>query len=445
VIQGSFPEVFERSFNFQGQFPLYYILMWGWTRLAGASEIALRLPSVASVAVATWASHRIALRLIGPVQARLAACVFVLLPPVAFLAGDARPYALAIATLLGATLALVHWLETERARAAISCLVLVALTLYLHYLFALALIPHAFFAAKVLREKGRRPGRILASAVAIVGILMLPAVPHLLDVYGRRRAMSLFTYGSIPELLAWVVPPTLVFAFLVARFARVPSDDPPAVAAEVPRRTLMFLWTWLLLPPTTLFAVGAVSGIGLFAQRHLSSSIPALALLAGSGFALLAPRRQRIGIVIVGILAVLMQPGPHHTPWHSDWRGAAQAANAVIDRLDTPILVYSGFGESREMAWVLDEEQSQLFLAPLAAYPVEGRAYPLPFSLTDEAERYVSGIIAAVAPDAEQIVLISTELKETYDVWLAERTSALGYRGREVGDFGDIRVLVFER
>ncbi|HLE59909.1 MAG TPA: hypothetical protein VI700_00090 [Thermoanaerobaculaceae bacterium] len=54
-------------------------------------------------------------------------------------------------------------------------------------------------------------------------------------------------------------------------------------------------------------------------------------------------------------------------------------------------------------------------------------------------------VLANVAADAEQIVLISTGWTESYQVWLAERTSALGFNERKVRDFGDIRILVFER
>lgn len=447
VIQGGLRDVFQRGLDFQGQFPLYHVLLWGWIKLFGTSEVALRLPSVIGAAVAAWLCYRLASRLLGDLRgASLAACVFVLLPPVAFAAGDARPYALALATLLGATLALVRWLASQRPRDAIAYLVLAAVTLYLHYLFALALVPHLFLALKILRKDGRQVGRIVVLAAAALAVLMLPTVPHLIDVFGRRRAMSLMTFGSVAELLAWIVPPAVVVAYLAGRFAKVPNDGRRSRTAEtVPRETLMFLAMWLVLPPAILFLVSSISGVGLFAQRHYLSSVPALASLAASAFAVLTPRRQRIAIVTLGLIVLLMHPAPHHTPWRSDWRAAAEAVNGVVERADVPVFVYTGFSESSEMDRILDDERSRPFLAPFTAYPIEGTTYPLPFSLTTQAEAYASRILADVAPDATQIVLITTELKETYDVWLAERTSALGYRRREVGEFGDIRVVVFER
>jgi hypothetical protein len=97
------------------------------------------------------------------------------------------------------------------------------------------------------------------------------------------------------------------------------------------------------------------------------------------------------------------------------------------------------------MDLVLDPRRSRLLLAPLAAYPVEGRPYPLPFELTDEAEAYAGAVLDGVAPDAEVMVLLTTEAARTYDVWLAERSRPLGFAAREVGEFGGVRLVLFER
>jgi hypothetical protein len=445
IIRGSLAEVFHRALEFHGQSPLYPLVLWVWTRLFGTGEIALRLPSIIGAGAAAWFCHRIGLRLAGRTEALLATCIFVLLPPVAFAAGDARPYALALAALLGTTLAMLRWLETEEPLAAVGTVVLAALTLYLHYLFALALIPHALFAGRALKRKGRSAVPVLSAAIGGLALLLAPSVPHFIGVIGRRQASSLFTYGTVPDLLAWFAPPAIVVAYLVGRFARITGEDLGGESRAIGPGIQAFLVIWLVLPPTALFLAGAISGVGLFAERHYLSSVPAVALLSGSAFALLSLRRRRIAIVVLGILVVLMRPGPQHTPWVSDWRGAADAVNALSGSGDTLLLVYTGFSESREMGWVLDERRSEALLAPLAAYPMDGRAHPLPFYLTEDAARYLERILVDDGAAAERIVLVSTEITKTYDVWLAERTSTLGYSQRSLGDFGDIRVVVFER
>jgi uncharacterized membrane protein len=436
--------VIRRALDFQGQFPLYHVLLWGWTRIAGTGELALRLPSLFAALLATWLCYRLALRLFGEVAvARLAACVFVLLHPVAFAAADARPYALALAALLGAGLALVRWVQSERLRDGAAFVGLAALTLSLHYLFALALIPLALFALTRVRHRGRRAAVAAVVAAGALAVLLLPTIPHFIEVFGRRHAMSLLTFGSVREVLVWVVPPMIVLAFLTGAFATVADDEVVPRANEVDRGLLVFLVAWLLVPPVTLFVVGRVSGIGLYAERHFLSAVPALALLAGVALATLSLRRQRIAVVVLAILFVLSYSAPSLV--NSDWRGAARAADAASGGPDTPVFVYTGFSESQQMDWILDEERSQLFLAPLAVYPVEGRTYPLPFELTDRAKEYVEGILASDAAGADRIILITSESKAAYDQWLADRASILGYVERDLGNFGDVRVLVFER
>jgi hypothetical protein len=255
--------------------------------------------------------------------------------------------------------------------------------------------------------------------------------------------MSLFTFGSIPDVLAWIAPPMIVVSFVAGRYAPVPDEGPMPNADPVPRSLLAFLALWLVLPSLTLYLAGQIAGIGLFAQRHFLSSVPAVALLAAVAFVRLTPSRQRIALIVLAMLFVLTSASPYHVA--SDWRGAARTANTLSDGPRTPILVYTGFSESTQIDRVLDEERSRLFLAPLAAYPVEGKAFPLPFELTDGAKGYVDGILASQAGGADRIILITSERTRTYDVWLEERTSALGFVEHPAGWFGDVRVLLFER
>lgn len=444
VIQGSFGEMLHRALHFQGQFPLYHTFIWGWSKLAGTSELALRFPSLLAALIAVWLCYRLALRLFeGIAVARLAACVFILLGPVAFAAADARPYAFALASLLGATLALVRWFRTDRPRDLAAWVALTAITLYLHYLFALALIPLTLLAYRSIRQKGWRGLAIVATAVGALGVLMIPAMPHFVDVVGRRQAMSLYTFGSIPEVLAWVAPPMIVVSFIIARVVKLSDDGPVPSTSAMPGNVLVFLGVWLVLPPLTLYVEGQITGIGLYSQRHFLSSLPALALLTAYAFARLSPRRQRIGLAVLAALFVLTSASPLHV--FSDWRGAAEAANALSDGPQTPIFVWTGFSESTQMDWIRDAERSQLLLAPFAAYPVEGRLHPLALTPTDEAKAYVDGILASEAVGADRILLITSEAASTTDVWLGDQVSAFGYAEHSVQEFAGVRVLMFER
>ena len=449
VIQGgSVGGVLDRGLHFQGQFPLYHLLLWGWSRVAGTSEIALRLLSVAAALGALWLCFRLALRLFNDVtMARVAACVFVLTPSIAFAAVDARPYAMALATLLGATLALARWLESGRPRDAVAYVVLMALTLWLHYLFALVLVAHVVWTRSELRRRGRRWIRPLAVGAGALVALLLPLVPGFVEVYGRRHAMSLVTEGELEHLLTWTAPPMLVIAVVVGYAIRPDDEVARPRSIEVARNVLVFLGLWLVVPPLTLFAQELVTGVGLYAVRHILSSAPAVALLAAVVLAPLSATRQRIALVTLAALVVFTHAGADHVLGYArtDWRAASQAVGSLSEGRETPILVWTGLAESHDMNLIRDPEWSRILLAPLAAYPVEGSPHPLPYELNDAAKEYVQGIIDDMPPDADRLMLLTAQFGGTYDVWLEERTSRLGFTYRSVGDFGVLRLVLFER
>jgi hypothetical protein len=254
--------------------------------------------------------------------------------------------------------------------------------------------------------------------------------------------MSLFTFGSPMELLTYLVPPTIVIGFLVARFAGGESDRSAWSSPAMPRRVILPLVVWVVLPPTTLFVVGRVTGVGLWAQRHFLSYTPALAMLAACAFAALSAARQRIGIVVLAIAFVVAFSQPGHAS--GDLRAAARAANAMSLGPQTPVFVYTGFSESRRLDWVRDPEHSQLFLAPFLAYPIEGRLYALPLRLTSRTEAYVSGLLTD-AMGSDRILLVTGEASYSFDVWLADVTGRYGYTSRTVADYSGVRVVAFDR
>jgi hypothetical protein len=440
---GGLHDVVHRALDFQGQFPLYCTLLWVWTRVFGMSEVALRLPSLVAGIAAVWLAYRVALRLFDDVVvARLTACILVMLGPVAFAAADARPYAITLAVFLAATLLLLRWIDGGRIVDGLGYLLLAAVTLYLHYLFGLAYVAHLLLIAPSLRRMGRRGLAVAVSGAAIFAALLAPAVPHFVDVYGRRDAMSLFTYGSMIDLLTVLVPPTLVVAFLVARFsgADAPwaSPSPPTVRREV----VVPLVVWAVLPPATLFLIGRVTGVGLWAERHFLSYAPALAMLAACAFALLSRARQRVAVAVLATAFVLTFSQPGHA--RGDFRSAADAANALSVGSQTPVFVYTGFSESRRLDWVRDPEHSQLFLAPFSAYPIDGHMFALPLRLTVRSEEYVSGLLTD-AMHSDRILLVTDEGSESFDVWLGDQTRPDGYIRTTVGDYDGVRVVSFDR
>src|SRR5205823_2604271 len=172
--------------------------------------IALRMPSVIAACVATLLLYRLGKRLLDREAALLAGIVFVASAGVAFHAADARPYALALAFLVASTLALVRWLDRRRTRDLIAYAVLAALTVYTHYLFAVAILAHVPYAVYRLRSRGRRWWLHLLTPFLLVAVLLLPAIPHLVFLSGRTGLYSVPRSSTIGDWFSIVFPPVLV-------------------------------------------------------------------------------------------------------------------------------------------------------------------------------------------------------------------------------------------
>src|SRR6185312_16150596 len=92
VISGNFYDAVSRSITYQGQSPLYFVLLWIWRALAGSSELALRLPSIGAIAVAALGVYKLARRFAAPAPAAAGVTIF-LSSTFVLHAMSARPYA----------------------------------------------------------------------------------------------------------------------------------------------------------------------------------------------------------------------------------------------------------------------------------------------------------------------------------------------------------------
>ncbi len=92
----------------------YYALMHGWVGLVGTSDLALRAPSVAAMALAAALTGAIGGRLAGPRVGLLAGLLFAVLPSSSRFAQEARPYAMALFAATLVTYLFVRILQRPR-------------------------------------------------------------------------------------------------------------------------------------------------------------------------------------------------------------------------------------------------------------------------------------------------------------------------------------------
>ena len=145
--------------------PLYYVLAWFWTHVAGTGEVGLRSLS-AAFGVATigvvWALAR---RLGGDRAALLAAALVAFNPLLVWFSQEARAYALL--ALLGALSALLWLRALEQPRAAGRLLAwgaVVALAMATHYYAIFLVGPQALWLLRARARAARARDRARAAA-----------------------------------------------------------------------------------------------------------------------------------------------------------------------------------------------------------------------------------------------------------------------------------------
>ena len=185
--------------------PLYFLLLHAWIGAFGDSVFSVRLISVltgvGTVALGMWLVCLIATRR----AAVMAGILLALLPIAVRYSQEARMYALMGFLLLGATIALVYWINNpERHRYLFVYVLLMTASFYTHYFTGLCVLSHWAYLLLVRGEKRRlvaRPTWWIANAMIV--LLYTPWIPSLIDLL--QHLDQLKAGGDI----GWILPITL--------------------------------------------------------------------------------------------------------------------------------------------------------------------------------------------------------------------------------------------
>ena len=169
LARGSLGDLLHRVADEEANPPLFYLLEWAWTRVAGTSEVALRLPSALFGIALVPVAYAIGRRLGGPRPAIALAALVAVHPLLVYYSQEARGYAaVALATALGFA-AFLDALEGRR-RASLWWALASAIALGCHYF---AIFPVAIEAAILLARRGRAVLPALGG-LALAGAALLP-------------------------------------------------------------------------------------------------------------------------------------------------------------------------------------------------------------------------------------------------------------------------------
>jgi 4-amino-4-deoxy-L-arabinose transferase-like glycosyltransferase len=343
--------------------PLYYYLAWGWERLFGSGETAMRLlPALFGTLLVpvTWAAARVTL---PPRSALIAAALVCLSPLLVWYSQEARPYAL---FALLATLGFLFFVRALRAPRGTS----VSRDLFLWSLLSVAMVLTHYFAVFAVAAQGLwlllgradMRGRVALAVLppALTGAALLPLLREQQENVPRAWTES-FTLsdqlrGSVQELAVglrwtWLVqrPGVLVIlgigaaALVLLAWRGTQAERTGAVPAAVVALAV-------LVGPV----VASLLGDNLVASRNAIAAWPLAAIVAGAGLG--AAGARRTGTVLAVALCVVMLAIDVAVPLderlqRDDWEELMAGARPL--RADEAVAVLRGFENSRVAAYYL--------------------------------------------------------------------------------------------
>ena len=331
----------------------YYVLMWVEVRLAGHSELALRLPSALAMAGAAALITMTGRRLVSRGAGLAAGLTFAALPAVSWFAQDARPFALETAAGAAASYFLVRLAEDDGRRRWAGWYAASLVALGLANVFGLLLIPAHAVTLAAWRGLPRRRA-VARRWIRVVILACVALVPLIAAAWAQRAQVSWLQppgaaaalatgrlVGSAALLLAAAVLTGLGLVHAALRH-RLDTDWP----ARLPVLCL----PWLAGPPVILFVMSQFQPAYTF--RYIVFCMPAAALLIGTGLAAAGRVAAAAGLVLIMLLSLPAQLGERGPAGHTD----------NIRRLDQIVAQYERRGDA-----VLYPQRGSASLA--AAYP----------------------------------------------------------------------------
>ncbi|UTI65002.1 glycosyltransferase family 39 protein [Paraconexibacter antarcticus] len=177
VLRHSFSGMLHAVWNGESTPPLFYVVDWLWSRLAGTGGIALRLPSAIFGTAAVPVVAALAARVAGPPRAGRAAVFGAALaavsPLTVWYGQEARAYALLMLLAAGSTLALLRMLDApSRGRLAAWAALAVA-ACWAHHFALFLVVGQGLWALWVLRGRALPAVGVVAAGAAALAPLLL--------------------------------------------------------------------------------------------------------------------------------------------------------------------------------------------------------------------------------------------------------------------------------
>jgi hypothetical protein len=445
--------------------PGYYLMLWGWVRLFGQGEAAVRaLSAVIGVAVVALV-YAIGTRVFGRRAGWLAAFCAAVSPFQVQYSQEVRMYVLVALLGTAATLAFIRWIEWRGQRERFLWSLVYALAaaggLWTHYSFpvVLAAINVAWLAWWVGQRGVSRQRKAAGWWAGIHVIVLLLYLPWLSTAWAKTvgygpisevhsvsfivaQALKLLSVGETvgdDDLTRWLVVGMVGLSVLGTWSALAPLRGRATPSQARRLLSVRALALCLLTVAPILLMVGlSVSGRPAFRAKFFLVASPAFSVLVGAGIAVLErssePRRSAanrlwlmLGMLIVGGAAARSLRNYYFDPAYarSDYR-------AMVSFIE---------GQEREGDAVLLNAPNQWEVFTYY-HQQHVPVYPLPRSRPPREEQVIAELVE-IAAKHDRLFVLYWATEESDPERIVERW--LGANAFKASDtwYGEVRLAVY--
>lgn len=398
-------ETVDRAHHFQGNSPLYFMLLWVWRQVVGASPFMLAIPSLACFVAALWHTYALGRDLDRPEAGLLAAFVLASGGGRVTELLEVRPYGLLMLAVVLSARALLRWLADADPKDGVRLVVYTWVALAMTPFAAVIAIAWTVGIATAWR-RGHLPGRrsmpwMIALGVALGALLL----PQFLLLTGRSEELS---YASMPTLgtlfKSFSLLPVLLGCALGIVAFRSRAEKGPDLRSPAMRT----VFVWALSSSVALFVASHLTGDSVFLIRYLLPARPAIAILVAMVLVRIVDIRGRT--VAVAVLVALSLLG-YSSDFKGEpgWQPAIEWAGGQLAEVDGAgaVLFDLNLVESEVLERANDPDWVPYLQAPLAHHGVAGEHFGLTRAGGVEARRYTDELMTDLTTRFDSIAVVA--------------------------------------
>lgn len=440
VASGSAADVWYNSVNYQGQSPLFFLLVSWVIRFIGDVEWQLRLLSFVAELFTVLGMLALSKRFLGLTTGIGAISVYLyLVHSDSLISLSVRPYLLAHTFVVFSMYCFLRWVIEKDNILGWGWVASSLVAYYLHYFTASVFPVFAVVLLYALIKKQMLWPEIVWK-LASLAALMVPSLWQLITL-GQRWSLYSFAgdvtflryvSGVFPPKVTLITLSVFLVGWVISR-SKISVTNPDRQTALVYSSIIL----WIVIPPA-LIAMISLIGPSVFRDRYFSWNLPALSLLLLTPFKLLKPEREKFLIsLLVLVLSCLLLSDSNRGRHHEYWREAI----AQIEHSEVPVFLQSGLVETKDRDWI--EQHSSYLAAPLFYYHVGNEVRVLTFSPDPSSFNFdsLTGGFYLLAIKTRVVLAGKEYISSDY---ISELVEENGFRRVEEQLFGSIVIMRFK-